>query len=88
MSGIVEKIVESEKEEDLMMMMMMMMMMETKEDLINPEEKRLIKKNGQIKKKNVNKYQDFGVIKYTKSGNTNTTIVSQDFGGNKYSQNI
>ena len=28
------------------------------------------------------------MIKYTKSGNTNTTIVSQDFGGNKYSKNI
>ena len=33
--------------------------------------------------KNANKYQDLGVIKYTKSDSTNTTIVSQDFGGNK-----
>ena len=48
MSGIVEKQLKSEEEEDLMMMMMMM---ETKEDLMKPEEKRLIKKNGQIKKK-------------------------------------
>ena len=38
--------------------------------------------------KNANKYQDFRAIKYTKSGNTNTIIVSQDFGGNKYSKNI
>ena len=28
------------------------------------------------------------MIKYTKSENTNTTIVSQDFGENKYSKNI
>ena len=28
------------------------------------------------------------MIRHTKSGNTNTTIVSQDFGDNKYSKNI
>ena len=38
--------------------------------------------------KNTNRYQDFREIKYTKSGNINTTIVSQGFGGNTYSKNI
>ena len=28
------------------------------------------------------------MIRHTKSGNTNTTILSQDFGDNKYSKNI
>ena len=64
-------------------------------DMIKENEKRIEEKrkqgwNNRIFKqiKNANKYQDFTAIKYTKSGNTNTTIVSQDFGGNKYSKNI
>ena len=48
--------------------------------------KNIVMKN--IVMQNTNKFQDVGVIKYIKSDNINTTIVSQDFGENKYSKNI
>ena len=63
---------------------------EQKKNQKNDQEKQKKGSDNRIFKqiKNANKYQDFRAIKYTKSGNTNTTLVSQDFGGNKYCKNI